>query len=301
MSSSSSAVDPASSSHPVSSSVVSSEAIPLSDTGTAADASATPPTSAVNGIVDTANAVDPDASAMAAKPSKLGAGGTAGIVIAIIAVLGLVAAFFLYRRRKRDQRARDTRQYGNVRIMSERYSTGSSFYGVHNASTGSGGFITFHDNASTHTHATTVLPGSPSGGSMIYNAPAPAPQPGALLLREERPDEDDVSHYDHDTVDSHVDLGQASSAYYTATTATPYDTRPSHMPEYNLPTPPIPAFDSQEAIMASRASSNNMAYIASGRPGYRRPAEDRKPSNRSVSSQNSYVDEQLRDLYVDHY
>lgn len=275
----------------------------------AATTSAAAASVSANGITDTANAVDTNnaasdvAAANGKSSSKLGAGGTAGIVLAILAVLALGAGLFIYRRRRQAERSGNNRKYGNVRIMSERYSNASSFYGVPNASSGSGGFITFQDNASTHTRTTHVatLPGSPSGGSMMYNAPAPAPDAAALSLRQEQPDEDDFSHYDQETVDTHGDLGQPSSTYYTPGQVTPYDSRAPRMPEYNLPHPPIPAFDGQEAILASKSSSSNMAYIASGRPAYRRAADERKGSNRSVSSQNSYVDEQLRDLYVDHY
>ncbi|KAK9895007.1 hypothetical protein P389DRAFT_87537 [Cystobasidium minutum MCA 4210] len=276
-------------------------AAPSGSVALVAAASATTPAATVNGIVDTTNTLDEDASAASAptKTSKLGAGGTAGIVIAIVAVIALIGAFFLYRKRQREKNVRRTRQYGNVRIMSQRYSTGSSFYGVHNVSSGSGGFITFQDNASTRTGATTLMPGSPSGGSITYNAPAPAPRAASLLSRNEGFDEDDLSQYDHETVDSHGDMGQASAAYYNTAIINPFEEHHGRMPEYNLPIPPIPAFNGEEAILASKASSNSMAYLASGQSPYRRTEEARRPLNRSVSSQNSYVDEQLRDLYVE--
>lgn len=237
----------------------------------------------------------------ASKTSKLGAGGTAGIVIAILAVLGLLAAIFVYRRRKRSQAAAD-QDFGNGRFMSERFSTGSSFYQGANASATSGGFITFNDNASTH----TFMPDATSAASIIHHSPtltsAPPAMAASLVPRQESPDDDDASHYDQETVDEHGDLGRPSSVAYYGNAPSQYEPlRSPRMPEYNLPTPPIPAFNGEEAIMTSRSLSNNMAYIASGRPGGRRAPDDRRAVNRSISSQNSYVDEQLRDLYVGHY
>lgn len=259
-----------------------------------------------NGIGDTANAVDADgvsseASTANSKSSKLGAGGTAGIVIAVLVALALLAAVFVYRRRKRNQAAREY-DYGTGRgFMTERFSTASSFYGVPNASTTSGGFIMFNDNASTH----TAVQNSPSVGSIIHHSPtltsAPPAGMSSLQPRQEQPDDDDASHYDQETADGHGDLGRPSSAYYGSGEAPFAAVRSQRTPEYNLPTPPIPAFDSEEAILASRSISNNMAYIASGRAAGRQVPDGRRALNRSISSQHSYVDEQLRDLYVGHY
>ena len=138
------------------------------------------------------------------------------------------------------------------------------------------GFTSFRDNASTR----SSIPGFD-----MY------PGPSTLLTpAPESPDDDDVSHYSNDEGEQHHGRRPSSiqnQSYYTANGAlSPSST--VRMPEYTLPSPPIPALDREEY--------GQDAYLSpSG--GYL----NRSGSRRSVGSQRSYVDEQLKNLYPSHY
>lgn len=151
---------------------------------------------------------------------------------------------------------------------------------------GQAGFVTFRDNAS----ARTSYVSSPTREHFLTAAPA-----------TESPDDDEASHYDNDddqdAANAGYDLGhppyheQHPSSYYTAAQA-PYSSQSLRMPEYSLPSPPIPALDRDEAALYGA----DARYLAAG------ATLARSRSERSIaSSQRSYVDEQLKDLYVHQY
>lgn len=275
--------------------------------------STTAPVSASNGISDTSNAESKDLAASSSKSSGLATGAKAGIAVAVILLVASIAGLVLFYKRKK-QREAEREGLAGTRTMSQRFSAGSSFVGGPDMSSSpSGGFITFHDNASTQTHPTARGSPAPATPAMAQS-PEMYSAATALMPRNEGPDDDDASHYDNETYDGHAhqgDLGQPARAYYSSDnrdSSNPYDgmavsysnSYSPRMPEYNIPTPPLPAFDSEEAILSSRSSMANMAYV---RPNVGRSHSDseRRALNASTASQRSYVDDQLRELYVDHY
>ena len=164
------------------------------------------------------------------------------------------------------------------------------------AGPGQAGFTSFRDNASTR----SSLPGFDMYPGPTATLAVPAP---------ETPDDDDASRYSSDDRSVHhddneeYDLGNhgrmASSlqnqSYYTANGALSPSSRSVRMPEYSLPSPPIPGFEREEPIYYGNGNGSNRYLSASG--GYL----ERSGSQRSVASQRSYVDDQLKDLYVGHY
>lgn len=135
-----------------------------------------------------------------------------------------------------------------------------------------GGFVNFRDDASTRSAGYSTQLGGGAGYST------------AAMLAPEGPDDDDASHYSRD--DDAQQHGARSSYVYPGI-------RPHsgpYIPEYSLPSPPVPAFDRQDAMQSRE-------YLHSS------PSDPHRDlgRSRSIRSDRSYVDEQLRDLYVGHY
>lgn len=242
-------------------------------------------------------------NAVSGEKMGLSAGGIAGIVVACLVVLAMIAGVLVKRKKKADDDAAGgTRQSETDPTLPERLAAAgesadsssftrpvSQYYDGDMLSVpGQAGFVTFRDNAS----ARTSYVSSPTREHFLTTAPA-----------AESPDDDDASHYDNDNdndreaVDGGYDLSrpayhdQHPSSYYTAAQP-PYSSQSLRMPEYSLPSPPIPALDRDEAALYG----SDARYLAAG------ATLSRSRSERSIaSSQRSYVDEQLKDLYVHQY
>ena len=140
------------------------------------------------------------------------------------------------------------------------------------------GFVGFKDNASTFTSNV----GSPRpGGYQVYES-SPAV---AAMLQPEGPDDDDASHYSNNEDASDSAAGHMQSSHYVQPQAAPY------IPEYFLPSPPIPAFSNRNAMHSNEHLMVSPSIYTDRDLGSSRNAG-------SLRSQRAYGgDDRVRGLY----